>query len=160
MEIESRLSAMGLSLPAPPVLPPGVSVPFAWVRVRGGRAFFSGHGPLNHDGTISHLGGQVGVDLAPEAAYEAARSACLAVLSSLKRALGDLDRVAAWLVVNGMVNAPPGYAATTAVMNGFSDLVLDLYGRELGEHARTAIGVSALPQNLPVIVSGEVEVVP
>jgi hypothetical protein len=63
-----------------------------------------------------------------------------------------------WLVVNGLVNAEPGYPQTTAVMNPVSELILDLYGPEAGAHARTAIGVAALPMNLPVIISAELEI--
>ncbi len=160
MKIEARLDALGLALPAPLVLPPGVSLPVPWVRVRGARAFLSGHNPLEPDGTLGRSRGQVGVELSVEDGYAAARSACLFALASLRRALGDLDRVTAWLVVSGFVNAPSGSTATTRVMNGFSDLVLELYGPDAGAHARTAVGVSALPQNLPVIVSGEVEIAP
>jgi enamine deaminase RidA (YjgF/YER057c/UK114 family) len=79
----------------------------------------------------------------------------LALLGSLRRAVGDLDRVQAWAVVNGFVNADAGYDRTTAVLNPLSDLLLDVFG-DRGRHARTAIGVSALPMNLPVVVSAEV----
>ena len=78
---------------------------------------------------------------------------------SLRRAVGDLDRVRAWVVVNGFVNADPGYQRTTAVLNPISDLLLDVFG-DRGRHARTAIGVSALPMNLPVVVSAEVLIAP
>lgn len=160
MRVEARLAALGLSLPPAPAVPPGLSIPFAWVRVRGSRAFFSGHGPAEADGSPGRARGKVGEHIDPEVARAAARSACLNVLASLQRALGDLDRVTAWLVVHGMINAAPGFPGTTAVMNGFSDLVLELYGLDAGQHARTAIGVAALPLDLPVVVSGEVEVAP
>jgi enamine deaminase RidA (YjgF/YER057c/UK114 family) len=74
------------------------------------------------------------------------------MLASLKVYLDDLDRVSGWL----MVNATPDFGGTTNVVNGFSDLILELYGLEAGMHARTAIGVSSLPLNLPVIISAEV----
>jgi enamine deaminase RidA (YjgF/YER057c/UK114 family) len=80
------------------------------------------------------------------------------MLSSLKANLGDLDRVTAWLMVNGFVNAEPGYPQTTAVMNPFSELIVDLYGPEAGAHARTAIGVAALPLSLPVVIAAELEI--
>jgi len=80
------------------------------------------------------------------------------MLASLKSVLGDLDRVTAWLIISGYVNAEPGYAQTTAVMNPVSALILDLYGTDVGTHARTAIGVAALPLNLPVVISAEVEI--
>ena len=95
-----------------------------------------------------------------EAAQQAAGRTALSILGSLKRALGDLDRVTAWLMVYGMVNADPGYPQTTNVMNGFSELILDLYGSDAGEHARTAIGVATVPLNLPLVISAEVEVQP
>jgi hypothetical protein len=80
------------------------------------------------------------------------------MLASLKRSLEDLDRVTAWLMVNGMVNADPGYPQTTNVMYGLSELILDSYGSQAGEHARTAIGVATVPRNLPLVISAEVEV--
>jgi hypothetical protein len=79
------------------------------------------------------------------------------MLSSLKRELEDLDRVTAWLVINGMVNADPGYPQTTLVINGFSELILELYRPEVGHHARTAVGMVALSANSPVVVAAEVE---
>jgi YjgF/chorismate_mutase-like, putative endoribonuclease len=79
------------------------------------------------------------------------------MLSSLKRALGDLDRVTAWLMVYGMVNAEPGYPQTTNAINGFSDLILELYGPEVGEHARVTVGMATLPLNSAVVVAAEVE---
>jgi enamine deaminase RidA (YjgF/YER057c/UK114 family) len=93
-----------------------------------------------------------------EQAQESARLATLAILASLKQALGDLDRVTAWLMVNGFVNADPGYPQTTLVMNPFSELIVELYGPDAGAHARTAIGVSTVPLNLPVVVAAEVAV--
>lgn len=82
------------------------------------------------------------------------------MLGSLKQALGDLDRVTAWLMVHGMINAEPGYGQTTGVINGFSDLIVELYGEDVGRHARTAIGVAALPLNLCVVIAAEVEIQP
>lgn len=79
------------------------------------------------------------------------------MLSSIKREIGDLDRVTAWLTVSGMVNAEAGYGQTTNVINDFSDLILELYGSDIGQHARTAVGVAALPLNNAVIIAAEVE---
>jgi len=95
-----------------------------------------------------------------EEAQRSARLATLAILASLKATLGDLDRVSAWLIVNGYVNAEPGYPQTSAVMNPSSELIIDLYGTDTGSHARTAIGVATVPLNLPVVISAEVEIVP
>ncbi|MGH3089838.1 MAG: RidA family protein [Rubrobacteraceae bacterium] len=158
MKIEAKLEELGLALPEPVKLPPGVELPFAWVRTRGERAYVSGHGPLAPDGSPAGPFGKVGEEVSPEEGYEAARLTALSVLGSLKRELGDLDRVSAWLVVHGLVNAAPGFAGTTNVINGFSEVILSVYGPEVGMHARTAIGVSALPLNLPVTIAAEVEV--
>ena len=149
---------MGLRLPDAMKLPPGVKIPFAWVRVRGNRAFVSGHGALQPDGSPAGPFGKVPAEVSLEEAQESARLATLSILSSLKAELGDLDRVAAWLMVNGFVNAEPGFPHTTAVMNPLSDLIVDLYGPEVGAHARTAIGVATVPLNLPVVIAAEVEV--
>jgi len=159
-EIEARLTAMGLSLHAPLQAPPGMRLPFAFVRVRGDRAYISGHGPTHPDGTLAGPFGRVGAEVTVEQGYEAARLTALTVLSSLKRELGSLDRVTAWLRVFGMVNSAPGFGQQPAVINGFSDLILELYGPERGQHARSAVGMAGLPLNLPVEIEAEVEIAP
>lgn len=156
--VESRLAELGLVLPEQPQLPPEVNLPFTWVRVSGNYAYISGHGALNPDGSFSGPFGKVGSEVSPEQGYGAARGAALSVLSSLKRELGDLDRVSAWLMVHGMVNATPDFGETASVVNGFSDLILELYGPEAGMHARTAPGVATLPLNHAVFVAGVVEI--
>ena len=156
-DIENRLDELGLTLPSSPKLPPGVTVSFEWVRIRGQRAFVSGHGPLAPDGTPTGPFGKVPSEVPLETAQESARLTALAVIASLKSAIGDLDRIAGWATVSGFVNADPGYAQTTLVLNPFSDLILDVFGPDIGAHARTAIGVAALPLNLPLVVSAEVE---
>ena len=103
--IEQRLQDLGIVLPQPLQLPPGVVLPFPWVRVVGPRALFSGHGPTNEDGSLAQPLGKVGLDVTPEQAYRAARLTGLAVLGSLQRTLGSLDRIAAWVRVFGMVNS-------------------------------------------------------
>ena len=158
MEIESRLSKMGLALPGAVVAPPGARLPFAFVRVRGNRAFISGHPPQSTDGSIAKPLGKVGRDLSVDEGYRAARLTALAILGSLKRELGNLDRVQAWLRVFGMVNSAPGFNQQPAVINGFSDLVLELYGSEAGQHARSAVGMAELPFDIPVEVEAEVEI--
>lgn len=158
MKIEQRLSELGLGLPEPMQLPPGVELPFPWVRVHGGRALVSGHGPLRPDGSLAGPMGKVGDQVTLEEAYEAARLTALAVLASLRRELGDLDRVTAWLRVFGMVNAAPGFVDTPAVINGFSDLVVQLWGPEAGKHARSAVGLAELPFGLPVEIEAEVAI--
>ncbi len=160
MDVERRLDELGLILPAPAALPAGVEIPFAWVRLRGNRAYVSGHGALAADGSPAGPFGKVPIEVTLEEAQHSARLATLAVLASLKTAIGDLDRVSAWLMVNGYVNAEPDYSQTTAVLNPCSDLIIDLYGPDTGSHARTAIGVAAVPLNLPVVISAEVEIAP
>ena len=135
MLVEAKLEKLGLVLPEPARLLPGVQASFAWVRTYDDRVYVSGHGPLAPEGSPSGPFGKVGEDVSPEQGYEAIRSTALAILSSLKRELGDLDRVRAWLMVHGMVNASPGFAQTTNVINGLSDLIVELYGAEVGAHA-------------------------
>jgi len=155
--IESRLAALGLQLPAPLQVPPGVKLPFQFVRVAGTRAFVSGHGPQNADGSISTPLGKLGRELTVEQGYQQARNVALAGLGSLKRSLGDLDRVRQWNRVFGMVNSAPGFNKQPAVINGFSDLILELYGPEAGGHARSAVGMAELPFDIPVEVEAEVD---
>lgn len=155
MRIEARLAAMGLVLP-PPVRPPGgARLPFRPVRVVGERALVSGHGPQNADGTVAGPFGKVGAEVSVEEGYRAARLTAVSVLGSLARELGDLDRIVAWVRVFGMVSSAPGFTAQPAVVNGFSDLVLELFG-EAGAHARSAVGMAELPFGLPVEVEAEV----
>jgi len=161
MRIEHRLAELGLELPQPLRTPAGVELPFPWVRLwpgPPGRAFVSGHGPLQPDGSLIPALGKVGADVTEEQAYAAARATALAMLASLRAALGDLDRVTAWLRVFGMVNTAPGFTRTPAVINGFSDLIIDLWGPDAGSHARSAIGVAELPFGIPVEIEAEVAV--
>jgi enamine deaminase RidA (YjgF/YER057c/UK114 family) len=155
VKIEDRLAKLGLQLPAP-LSQTGVKLPFPWVRVHGNRAFISGHGPLAVDGSLSQPLGKVGDQVSPEQAYDAAKLVALAMLSSLKQALGDLDRVTAWLRAFGMINSAPGFVNTPSVINGFSDLIIELWGPEAGSHARSAVGVAALPFDIPVEIEAEV----
>ena len=157
--IEAKLKELGLVLPEPVKAPPGVILPFSWVRVRGNRAFISGHPPLNPDGSLANPLGKVGADVSLEEGYQAARLTALAILGDLKRTLGDLDRISAWLRVFGMVNAAPGFNQLPSVINGFSDLIIELYGKERGDHARSAVGLAELPFNIPVEIEGEVEII-
>ena len=158
-KIEQRLSALGLILP-PPIKPPaGVLLPFQFVRLVGQRAFVSGHGPQNADGSLATPLGKLGRELTVEQGYAAARLTALSILGSLQRALGDLDRVAAWSRVFGMVNSASGFNRQPSVINGFSDLVLELYGDVVGAHARSAVGMAELPFDIPVEIEGEVGVI-
>lgn len=157
--IEAKLAAMGLQLPEPLQMPAGMKAPFAWVRLRGNRAYISGHVATNLDGSLAQPLGKVGTDVTPEQGYQSARLVALAHLGSLKRALGDLDRVTAWLRVFAMVNVAPGFNQTPLVTNGYSDLINELYGPEVGAHARSSIGMM-IPLNAPVNCEAEVEIAP
>ncbi len=157
-EIEARLEALGLFLPLAHVPPAGVVLPFSPVRLVSKRAIISGHAPQAVDGTLALPLGKVGRDLTVAQGYQAARLTALAILGSLQRALGDLDRIKAWTRVFGMVNSAPGFNQQPAVINGFSDLILELYGNDRGAHARSAVGMSELPFDIPVEIEGEVEI--
>jgi enamine deaminase RidA (YjgF/YER057c/UK114 family) len=155
--IEGKLAALGIVLPPPLKLPPGVTLPFRFVRVSGTRAFVSGHGPQAADGAVAQPVGKVGRDLTLEQGHAAARLVGISILASLQRSLGDLDRVAVWNRVFGMVNSAPGFNRQPAVINGFSELILELYGPEAGAHARSAVGMAELPFDIPVEIEAEVE---
>ena len=157
-KIEAKLSALGLVLPPPMTPPAGVILPFQFVRIVGSRALVSGHGPQNPDGSFAEPRGKVGRELTVEQGYLAARLTALSILGSLKRAIADLDRITAWGRVFGMVNSAPGFNRQPSVINGFSDLVLELYGPQVGAHSRSAVGLFELPFDIPVEVEAEVEI--
>jgi enamine deaminase RidA (YjgF/YER057c/UK114 family) len=157
MKVEERLALLGLVLPPPVQAPPGVRLPFTPVRIIGERAFVSGHGPQLPDGSIAGPFGKVGAEVTVEEGYASARLTALSMLGSLQRALGDLDRVA-WARVFGMVASAPGFDRQPSVINGFSDLILDLYG-DAGAHARSAVGMAELPFGLPVEIEAEVAII-
>lgn len=155
--IEERVQALGLVLPPPIKVPAGLVLPFQFVRVVGRRAFIAGHGPQGPDGAIAPPFGKVGREVTLEQGNAAARLTALAILGSLKRTLGDLDRIAAWCRVFGMVNSAPGFNQQPRVINGFSDLIIELFGKEIGAHSRSAIGMAELPFDMPVEIEAEVE---
>jgi enamine deaminase RidA (YjgF/YER057c/UK114 family) len=102
--------------------------------------------------------GKLGRELTVEQGYAAARLTALSILGSLQRTLGDLDRISAWGRVFGMVNSAPGFNKQPSVINGFSDLILELFGPEIGAHSRSAVGMAELPFDLPVEIEAEVEI--
>ena len=153
--IDDRLAELGIELPRSFAAPPGVEFKFDLVRMSGGLAYVSGHGPVDGDRTL--VAGKVGADVSAEGGAEAARLTGLAILASLRAALGDLDRVAGWAKALGLVNCAPGFNRTPAVINGFSDLILEVWGPDRGRHARSAIGVAELPFDWPVEVEAVVE---
>lgn len=154
--IESKLSALGLVLPPAMTPPAGVALPFQFVHVVGKRAFISGHGPQSAEGPFEKPLGKVGRELTEQQGYAAARLTALSILGSLKRAIGELDRITAWGRVFGMVNSAAGFTRQPNVINGFSDLIIELFGAEVGAHARSAVGLYELPFDIPVEIEGEV----
>lgn len=158
MHIERKLEEMGLVLPAEVTeFPPG-STPPNWIRVRNGIAYLSGQSARNPDGTSAGPFGKVPSEVSIEEAREAAKGCALSLLATLKRELGDLDRVSAWLSVTAMVNADPGFAQTSAVTNGFSEFIIELFGPEIGHHARVSPGMAALPGNSVIVIGTTVEI--
>ncbi len=150
---EERLASLGLALP---VLS-DVRGNYVRARRHDGIVHLAGHGPPP-DADGHRPTGRVGSDLTPEAAYDAARGAGLALLATLAAEVGELSRVEAILHVFGMVNVAPGFVATPGVIDGCSDLLVDVFGAEIGRHARSAIGVAALPFDLPVEIEAVVAV--
>lgn len=158
MRIEQKLQLLGLVLPAELVAKPGVSTPPHWARVRNRIVYLSGQSARNVDGTPAGPFGKVPSEVSIEEGRAAAKGCALALLATLKREIGDLDRVTAWLSVMAMVNADPGFPATSAVTNGFSEFILELFGDEIGHHARVSPGMAALPGNAAVVIGATVEI--
>lgn len=151
-----RLAELGFELPPPLEPPPGVVLPFSMVRVIGDRAIVSGHGPQLPDGSFGGPLGRVGDELTTEQAAESAGLVALSILGDLERTLGDLDRITAWARVFGMVWCTPEFHEQPAVINGFSNLIFDVFGPEVGQHARSAVGMASLPFRIPVEIEAEV----
>lgn len=160
MSVEERLTAIGLTLPGAMRFPPGLRVNWRQVRVVGSRAIIAGHGPRAADGTPYGKPGKVGRDLTIEEGYVAAQATGLAILGDLKREIGDLDRVVSWSRVFGMVNSAPGFIGQAAVIDGFTDLMIALFGDEAAMCPRAVMGAAELAMNSPVIIEAEVEVAP
>ena len=149
---EARLQALGIELPTPPA-------PVAnYVRsVRTGNlVFLAGHGPLKPEG--GYVTGKVGQDLTIEQGYEAARLTGIALLASLKAEIGDLGKVTRIVKVLGMVNATEDFTEQPQVINGFSDLIVEVFGEARGKHARAAVGMASLPIGIAVEIEMVVEV--
>jgi len=158
MSAEARLKELGIILPEPMHVPDGFELPFVSVQVRGGFAYLSGHIGQMADGAIMKPLGKVGNEVALDQAVESAKAAGLAMLGSLKREIGSLDRVAGWSSIFGMVNTAPEFSQYSVVINGVSKLILDVFGQDIGAHARSAIGVAGLPFDAPVEVEAIVAI--
>ena len=153
MSIEQRVTELGLDLPPPPNSAgnylPGVQV--------GNLLFLSGCGPMRADG--STVTGKVGIDLDVDQAYAAARLAGLAMLARIRQVAGSLDRVQRVVKVLGMVNSARDFAEQPRVVNGFSDLMVEVFG-EPGRGARAAVGMAALTSRMAVEIEMVLELKP
>ncbi len=152
MSAEARIKEIGVALPPPPK-PGGNYVP--GVRV-GNLLFLSGHGPGRVDGVPSARG-KVGRDLSIEDGYKVAREVGINLLGTAKALLGSLDKVKRVVKVLGMVNSAEGFGDQPKVINGFSDLMVEVFG-EHGRHARSAVGMAELPSGIPVEIEMILEV--
>lgn len=157
MQVEAKLEELGLVLPAAMRAPAGFKINWRQVRVVGNRAIIAGHGPRLPNGEFAGPAGKVGSDLSIEEGRAAARAAGLAILGDLQRELGDLDRIVSWVRVFGMVNAAPGFRALAPVIDGFTELMVDLFGEDAALCPRAVAGMAELALNSPVIIEGEVE---
>jgi len=155
MSVDERFAALGLTLPEP--MQTG-TLPFDLSRLDGQILYLSGHVPTEQDGSVARPLGKVGAEVTPEQAYEAARKVTLGLFASIVQAVGSLDRVEAWLKVFGMVNAAPGFNAIPPVINGCSDLILEVFGPEVGAHTRSAVGMAELPFGVPVEIEAQVKI--
>jgi enamine deaminase RidA (YjgF/YER057c/UK114 family) len=153
MTSEERLTSLGIILPAMPQ-PVANYTPY---RIAGDLLFLSGQGPRRVDGTYST--GRVGRDVTVETAHEDARATGLQLLAVAKQALTNLDRVAGVVKVFGMVNAEPEFADHPRVINGCSDLFVDVFG-EAGRHARSAVGQGSLPNGMTVEIEAIFQIKP
>lgn len=153
MAAEARLLELKIELPTPPE-------PMAnYVRAKrvGNLLFVAGHGPAP-DADGKRWIGKVGSDLTLDQGYHAARLTGLNLLASVRATLGSLDRVKQIVKVLGMVNCAPGFDQTPRVINGCSDLLVEVFGKEAGQHARAAVGMAELPNTIPVEIEMVVEV--
>jgi enamine deaminase RidA (YjgF/YER057c/UK114 family) len=154
MEVEKKLTALGLTLPPIPT-PIANYVPA--VRT-GNLVFISGHGPATMvDGKVAYTRGKVGRDLTVEQGYDAAKVVTLNMLQSLKSVIGDLDKVRRIVKVLGFVNCTEDFPDQPKVINGASDLLVELFG-DRGRHARSAVGMYQLPFGIAVEIEMVVEV--
>lgn len=146
MSAEAKLQELNLLLPPAPK-PAGVYKPVVIVDKL---VYVSGHGPLKSDGTL--ITGRVGADLDEKGGYDAARQTGLAILATLRANLGSLDRIKRLVKTLGMVNSTPDFPRHPAVINGFSELMSQVFGAENGVGARSAVGMGSLPGNIAVEV--------
>lgn len=155
MSIDERFADLGLILPKPMQT---ANLPFQLSRLDGQILYLSGHVPTEADGLVAKPLGKVGAEVTPEQAYEAARKVALGLFATIHQVVGSLDRVEAWLKVFGMVNCAPGFNAIPPVINGASDLILEVFGADVGAHTRSAVGMAELPFGVPVEIEAQVKI--
>ena len=151
---ETRIQELHLSLPEPPK-------PVAKYKTAilvGNLLYVSGHGPLKTDGSM--IVGRLGTDLTTAQGKEAARVVGIAILSSVRNTIGSLDKVRRLVKTLGMVNATPEFKEHPQVINGFSELMAEVFGEDAGVGARSAVGMASLPMNIAVEVECVFEVTP
>lgn len=151
VDAEERLKELGINL----VVPNAPTANYLKLKRSGNLIFLSGHGPDKPDGT--QVKGKLGTDLTIEQGQEAARYVGISLLSSLKAEIGDLNKVKSIIKALGMVNADPSFTNQSQVINGFSDLMVEVFG-ERGKHARSAVGMGSLPSNIAVEIELIVEI--
>lgn len=155
MTPDERLAELGIELPDVG-RSPKASGNFVAARRSRGFLYISGHGPFR-GGELVYKG-KVGSDLTLEQGYEAARLTGLNLLAAARAELGSLDRIAMWVKLLGMVNCAPGFTQTPAVINGASDLIVEVFGPERGVHARSAVGMAELPLGMAVEIEAIAEI--
>ncbi len=152
MSAEAKLAELGIELP-PPSAPKGAYRPLVIVD---NLAYTSGHLPVTEDGSL--ITGRLGDDLDQDAGYQAARRTGLAILSTLQAELGSLDRVRQLIKVFGLVNGTPEFTAQPAVINGCSELLIEVFGPQIGTGARSAVGAASLPLGAAVEIEAIFEI--
>ena len=156
MSPKRKLQELGLKLPKSTKLPEGLHLPFKFVKIRGERVLFSCHPKNAMDCNIAGHFAVLGGYITTEQGYAEAREMALAVLANIKVAIGELSRIIGWVHVFGMVTSAPGFAYQHIVANGFSEVVIDIFGKDVSRHARSAIDVFGLPPGFAMEIEGEV----
>ena len=150
-DVEKKLKELGIEL----IVPPKPMANYVHAVRTGNLVYLAGHGPSKTDGSL--ILGKLGKDLSIDQGYAAARQTGISLLSSLKAEIGDLNKVKRFVKVLGMVNCTPDFTDQPKVINGFSDLMVSIYG-EKGKHARSAVGMMSLPNGMAVEIEMIVEV--
>ena len=153
VHIEARIASLGYKLPNEPPAPKGNYMGYT---KRGNTIYTAGHLPQKHDGTL--VLGRLGENVTVEQGQDAARVAALNILATVKSAVGDLDKVKKIVKITGFVNSASDFTNQPAVLNGCSDLLGEIFGVEIGRHARSALGVNVLPLGVAVEIEAIIEV--